>query len=307
MFLKIRKSSEKAFRMNATNINIEALLRRVQDIADLTGTEGKKQKIEPSQEADEFTRKKQLIGQEIRELRNAIQDRDDYANSHEGKNDQVEIIKKGHIIREKIKDLRDKSQEMKDLLNQEEQKLLRKGKSTECLENRRKLCDLIDEHINECDGWLKGNKPSSLVNDPHKRALLKGAQFKDTNPQLIDYVEADNPTETQLEDIEGVSDAMLQIEANEQEINSKLDQLIVGTQIVNQLALQIHDEYQVLMTMDNDLDNKMDDTKNNLDDANKRIKDLQKKVNAGGNCCIDITLVLIIVACIGYLIWKYVA
>ena len=294
--------------MNVTNINIEQLLRKVHEIAEATGTDSTNQThTESNQKVDEFTRKKQEMGQRIREVRNAIQERDEYAASKEGQKDQVELIRKGHAIREQIKELQEESRVMREMLDKDERELERKHKSTEGLANRRKMCDLIDEHIAECDCWFKGNRPNSALDDPAKRSLLKGAKLRDTNPQLVTIVPPTNPNETELEDVEGIADSMLQIQANEQVIDQKLDQILVGSQIVKQISQQISDEYSNLATMDREVDHKMDEVQDKLDNANKQLQVVKQTVGAKGNCCIDIFLVIIIIACIGFMIWKYVA
>ena len=56
--------------------------------------------------------------------------------------------------------------------------------------------------------------------------------------------------------------------------------------------------------MTDEVDKRMDKTQESLNDANKKIKDLQEKLT-GGNCCIDATLLIVLIACIGFIAWKY--
>ena len=62
---------------------------------------------------------------------------------------------------------------MRKLVQEEQQKLEKKGKSSDAIAKRYELCDLVDAHIQECEAWQKGVTFASPRDDPKKRALLK--------------------------------------------------------------------------------------------------------------------------------------
>lgn len=285
---------------------MDKLLGRVKYIAKLTGSkdENKDYKGE-DEEVDAFTLLKRQINDEVREVRQDIKNRNEEADAHDAASRKPEIVKQTTAIRGRIKDLRNKSQQLRDMVDREAKELKSKGKESSGLDTRRKMCDLIDAHIDECERWSKGHSFVSVRDDPSKRALLKGADFNDNaNPPLVTFTP--DPTQTELEEIDGIDEWRMQIQANEKEIDEKLDLLVEGTSRVVHLANMLGEEYRILGTMVDDVDKQMDKTSSNLDDANKKVKETLEKVGGGGNCCLDIFLVVAIVACLWFIIQRYV-
>jgi hypothetical protein len=157
---------------------MDALLERVKAVSQQTGSKDTTQNVIPEGEkVDEFTHLKREINLHIREIRNAIKDRDTYSQSRGAKDDKAEIVRQSTVIRTKITDARSEATRLREMVTRDERKLTSKGKSTESLENRRKMCDLVEAHIEECDRWFKGLSFTSIKDDPQKRLLLKGSQF----------------------------------------------------------------------------------------------------------------------------------
>lgn len=288
---------------------MEQLLRRVEAIAIATGSkEGHEDANASDKNVDEFTQLKRDLNLKIREIRNDIKERDDFAESKGGREDKTEIIRKNANLRTEIKDAQDQAKHMRELVMIEEGKMVQNNQDATALQNRYKMCDLIDAHIAECEKWFKGLTFTSVKSDPAKRDLLKGAKLNSemTNPTLITVEPPQDPTQTELEDIDGIEEWQLQIQENEQEIDSKLDQVLAGSYAIAQLADQIGSEYQALSEMDRDVDAQMDKTQANLDSANAQLKKTSAVLNAKRNCCFDITLILLLVACVGFILWKYV-
>lgn len=289
---------------------MERLLERVRAIAIATGSSDGKEKGANfnDKNVDEFTQLKRDINVKIREIRNAIKDRDEYAKSTEGQNDKTEIVRKATLIRSQIKEVKEESKRMRDIVMTEEGVLIGKNKDASCLQNRYKMCDLIDAHIEECERWYKGLSFASAKSDPSKRALLKGSNYNDenTNPQLVEIKTPTDSTQTELEDIDGIEEWQLQIQENEQIIDNQIDQVLEGSYAINQLADKISTEYQILSAMDKDVDKQMDKTLNNLEGTNAQLKKASAILSAKRNCCLDITLILLLIMCVGFILWKYV-
>jgi predicted nucleic acid-binding Zn-ribbon protein len=284
---------------------MEALLQRIRAVSQQTGSKDPSQSVVPEGETvDEFTQLKREINLHIRELRNAIKERDTYSQARGAKDDKVEIVRQSTVIRGQLNDVRAEAARLREMVAKEERKLSSKGKSTESLENRRKMCDLVEAHIEECDRWFKGLSFASVKDDPSKRLLLKGSQFTQPAPVAANFSPADS-TETELEQIDGIEEWRLQIQANEQEIDSKLDQMIEQTAAVEQLAKVIGHEYAALGIMVDQVEDQMNRTGDNLDNTNAKLAHVKKKLASKKNCCIDVVLFLIILALIGFLIWKY--
>lgn len=288
---------------------MDKLLRRVEAIAIATGSkEGHEDANANDKNVDEFTQLKRDLNLKIREIRNDIKERDEYASSRGGREDKTEIIRKATHIRTEIKDAQDQAKQMREIVMAEEGKMVKNNQDASALQTRYKMCDLIDAHIAECERWFKGLAFTSVKGDPTKRDLLKGAKLNSemVNPTLIDVQPPTDPTQTELEDIDGIEEWQLQINENEQIIEEKIDQVLAGSYAISQLANQIGNEYQVLSEMDRDVDAQMDKTQANLDSANAQLKKTSAVLNAKRNCCLDITLILLLVACVGFILWKYV-
>jgi uncharacterized coiled-coil DUF342 family protein len=281
------------------------LLNRVQAIARATGNKDDHQIVTEGEEVDEFTLLKRQINLDIRELRNAIRDRDEYANSRGAKEDKAEIVRQSTVIRTRLQEIRGNAQRMRDMVAKEEDKLKSKNKSAEGLGNRYKMCDLVDAHIEECDRWFKGLQFASVKDDPSKRLLMKGSNFQEVQTvQTVDFQPQD-ATQSELAEIDGIEEWRMQIQENEQKIDQQLDQVLEGTLQIKKLATVLGQEYQELGIMIDEVDHQMDKSQQNLDSANAQITDLKKKLATKQNCCIDVTLFLLILAIVGYLIWKY--
>jgi hypothetical protein len=286
---------------------MEALLSRIQAVAQQTGSKDSSKNVVPEGETvDEFTQLKREINLHIRELRNSIKERDEYAKARGTQDDKVEIVRQSTLIRQALQDVRNEATRLREMVAKEERKLAAKGKSTESesITNRHRMCDLVEAHIEECDRWFKGLSFASVKDNPDKRLLLKGSQFQAAAPIPVSFTPTD-ATETELEQIDGIEEWRLQIQANEQEIDEKLDQVVEATAGIAQLAKVISHEYAALGIMVDEVESQMNKTGDNLDGANAKLADVKKKLASKKNCCIDITLFLIMLALIGFLIWKY--
>lgn len=282
---------------------MERLLQRVEEIGLATGNKGRDQEQgKDKKKVDKFTRTKREINLLIRELRNDIQERDRYANARGTKDDKPEIIRQSTLIRTKLQEVKERAQELRQMAIKSETSG-KKGKLT--VENMFKVCELVDAHIEECERWFKGLSFVSKRNDPAKADLLRGAGDAGADPQLVAFVPQD-ATQTELEDIEGFGEWQQQIEENEQEIDQQLDEVMAGTYDLLQLSKQMGEEYQVLMAMTDDVEKQMDKTQGNLEDATSRAKKLNEVIGKKGNCCLDVVLIIIMICCVGFILWKYV-
>ncbi|EAY09184.1 hypothetical protein TVAG_363990 [Trichomonas vaginalis G3] len=284
---------------------LEKLLNRAKEMAKATGSADGKKDGEGDEELDEFTKLKNEICEMERQTRLDIKARDEFAEAIGTRDQKAEIVKQTSQIRNKIKEMRNKVDQLRQMVADQEEQLRKKNKTSEGLQNRKKLCDLCDARIDECERWAKGHSFVSAKDDPKKRALLKGANFDDTaTPQLAHFVPS--PTESEYEEIAGIEDWRLQINKNEQEIDQKLDQLVEGTSALVHIANQLHDEYEILGRMTDEVDEKMDKVDAKLESTNERVNALLEKVGGCSNCCIDIFLVLVILACLYFIASKFI-
>lgn len=284
---------------------MDQLLKRVNAIAEATGNSPKKEDVTQGQDIDEFTRLKRTINLEIREIRNDIKDRDEFADSFAGKNDQPEIAKKSARIMTRIKDLRSKHSDLVNLIRQEESKLQKKNKDVKALDPRKKMADLIEAHIDECDRWSKGKSLLKQKDDPSKAMLLKGAKLGyDTTFNPNNFVPS-NATETELEEVDGIDEGLMQLRENEVLVDQQLDMLVETTAKIKVIATRLGEEYRVLGGMMDEVEGKMDKTANNLEESQNQLDKLAKAVGGKQNCCFTIFLLLALVACVYFVITEF--
>lgn len=284
---------------------LEKLIGRAKAMAKETGSGDKNGDKDGDEEMDEFTRLKNEICDMERQCRLDIKARDEFAEAIGTRDQKAEIVKMTTSIRNSIKDMRSKVDQLRTIVTDEEEKLRKKNKTSEGLKNRKKLCDLCDARIDECERWMRGHSFVSVKDDPKKRALLKGANFDESaTPTLATFVPS--PTESEYEEIAGIEDWRLQINKNEQEIDQQLDQLVEGTSQLVYIANQLQQEYQILGVMTDEVDNKMDKVDEKLVTTTERVNKFLEKQGSCANCCIDIFLLLVILACIYFIVTRFV-
>ena len=279
-------------------------MKRLRAVEKETGGNNKDDEMTEEQlNADPFIRLKQEIGRLERETRNDIKARDEFAENDATKNQKPEIVKQTTAIKQKVKELRAKSEQLRGILHEDAERMKKEKKTSEGLDNRKKMCDLIDARIDEVERYAKGLKFISAKDDPNRRALLKDANEENTSPTMATFTPG--PENSEYQEIEGFDDWMLMINKGEQEIDQKLDQLVDATSLLLNTANMLSEEYKVLGTMTDEVNEKMDKVDNKLEDSNKRVKDLIEKVGGGSNCCIDFFLILVIIACIYFIVSQF--
>jgi hypothetical protein len=283
--------------------SMEELLTRVGAVAHATGKGDDHQLITDGEEPDEFTLLKRRINLDIRELRNLIHDRDEYASSRGTQGGKAEIVRQSAVIRARLEEIRQAAERLRHTVICEDQRLRSKGTSADGLANRFEMCDLVEAHIEECDRWFKGLQFANV--DGPKCFLLKGATLPQVEMvQTVDFVPQD-ATQSELTDINGMEEWRMQIRENEAEIDEKLDLVLHGTNQIRAVATTLAEAYQDLGIMVSEVDHEMDHTREALDTGNVQLVEVKAGLAVKSNFCIDVTLVLVLLAIIGFGIWKY--
>lgn len=289
----------------ASRQELDQLMKRIRAVEKETGGNTKDDEMTEEQlNADPFIRLKQEIGRLERETRNDIKARDEFAENASTRDQKPEIVKQTTAIKQKVKELRAKSDQLRSILHEEAEKMKKQNKTSEGLDNRKKMCDLIDARIDEVERYAKGLKFISAKDDPNRRALLKDADEEAGAPTMATFVPG--PTESEFQEIEGFDDWQLMINKGEQEIDQQLDILVDATSLLVNTANILSDEYKILGTMTDEVNEKLDKTNDKLNDANKRVKETIEKVGGGSNFCIDLFLILIILACVYFVITQFI-
>ena len=289
-----------------SRVEMEKLIKRARAVAQQTGDEkGKKKKNDEEENVDDFILLKREICEYERDTRNDIKARDEFAENPATRDQKAEIVKQTTAIKGRIKELRAKADELRNIYQKQVDDMKKRGTTAANMENRKKMCDLIDARIDEVERYAKGLKFVSAQDDPSRRALLKGANFEETeSPQLATFVPG--PTNSEYEDIDGIDEWRMQVQENEQVISDQLDQVLELTSQLVLTSRMIQDEYAILGTMTDKVDEKITKTDDKLVNANEQLKETIDKIAGGRNCCLDIFLIILILACIYFIVTQFI-
>ena len=269
---------------------MEQLIHRIDAINESVGGSKDDKNSKEDTKKDEFILLKEEICAQEKQIRAEIQERNEYVENESNKNNQKEIFTKSNQIKLKIKDLTAKAARLREIVDEDEQKMKKKNKTSSGLENRKKMCDLIDARIEECSRYLKNNSYQNPRDDKKYKNLLKGAFVDEDleNPPLISFTPG--PQNSEFEEIEGIDEWRLQIQQGEKEIDEKLDQTLEGAIAVKQLAKTLSDEYAIEGAMLEEVENKLDKANGKLEKTNEKLKKTMEKVGGGSNCVCNFIL-----------------
>ena len=285
---------------------MEKLIKRAKAVAELTGKDKSKDPLKNDEDdADEFILLKRDICQLERDTRNDIKARDEFAENFATRDQKAEIVKQTTAIKGKVKELRAKAEQLRDIYQKNADDMKKKGKTSDGLESRKKMCDLIDARIDEVERYAKGLKFVSARDDPARAALMKGANTELTeSPQLATFVPG--PTESEYQEIDGFDEWRLQVQANEQQIDEQLDTVVEISAQLLRSAQMINQEYEILGKMTDEVADKLDKTDQKLVNANDQVKETIDKIAGGRNCCLDVVLILLILCCLYFIITQFI-
>jgi len=264
------------------------LIERLQYVADQCADEKTKRKREQEQKAerelDDFTRMQKKIGNEIRETRKQIEERNqllaDVSNNSA-------TARMSSDIRIHLRDILTQIGELKRIQEQEaadinkkkaKGKELKEGTEKEA-EFRAEIVELCYKHIEECKN-------------------LEGKPYQ-ANTFFDGYTKKEEQAVGHLPDVDDPKFQLLI--HNDQEIDKKLDLIRQGVLTWGEMAHEMGNEIQVQGLMIEGLNKKADDTNRELNSLNRRLKKTLEKVRKADRFIIDIILLVIILAIGGYI------
>jgi len=265
-------------------MSLDSVIQRLEFVADkCRDPKERKQKEKEESQMDEFTRLKKQIAKEVKETRKEIEER----NSLLGEtSNTVATAKQSQSIRNKIREIEANTETLRALQEKQEKKLEKKkakNKATEDdikeMEYRTQIVDLCTKHIAECKH-------------------LEKQGFANNNTFFEGYTK-DEKAVTSLPDIDDADFQLLK--QNDLKIDAKLDQVGQGVEVLRNMALEMGREIEMQGVMIAELDNRVDETNAQLNNLNRRLKKTLEKVRKGDRFCIDIILIVIVLALAGYI------
>lgn len=238
---------------------------------------------------DEFIMLKKSISIKIREVRAAIQERQNILDKP--KYDQISVIRMSTMIRADLKELHQQSEELHLIVIQTSKFNSELGIEYE------KMCKMIESVIDDIEKSFLGKNiatPNCSKQNDHQ------------SPQTVSIVNG-----YELEDIDISNDEQLmewqnQVNDSEIQIDRQLDQLDAAVQNIKHITNEITIENESMNEIVNNVDHIMDRNADKLYDSNEQLDEILEAKARRATCCIDIVLVLIIIGIVVYLIIRLI-
>jgi len=245
----------------------------------------KKQKEEEMKTWDDFTKLRKKLATDVRLIREQINERNELLGSDMGNTTTVKMSKD---IRNGLKTLTTEADELEALQKRQAEKIEKKktkGKvvteeESQEIQEREEIVTLCRQHIEECRKLEKSVRGT--------RSTIFADDNKD-NSALV----------TELPDIDGERGQLLK--QNDDEINAHLNTIGEHVTRLGTMATAMGQEIEMQGKMIDHLDAKVEKTNAKLNNLNKRMKKTLEGVRKADRFCIDIILIIIILAIVGYL------
>jgi len=247
--------------------------------------EKKKKKEQEMKNWDDFTKLRKKVAQDLRLIREQIQER----NALMGKTDMgnTTTVKMGRDIRNGLKDVIKEADELESMQKREVEKLEKKKlknkpvdpKEEEEVKNREEIVLLCRQHIEECKKLEKQVRGVTGV-------------FTDSN--------TNEPVITSLPDIDGDEGFQL-LRKQDEEIDAEIEVASKGVAILKEIAISMGQEVEMQGKMIEETERNVERANVKLINLNKRLKKTLQSVRKADRFCIDIILLIVLLAIGGYL------
>jgi len=268
-------------------MSLDSLIARVEVIHDkCRDPKEKKKKEEDEANLDEFGRLKKQIAREIKETRQQIAERNDLLGQTDN---TTATAKMSSGIRSRIREVEANIERLKTIQQEKADKLdkkIAKGKKVDEedikeSQFRTEIVSLCTQHIAECKHLEKQGYGNANT------AFFEG------------YTKSDEPVVSQLPDIDDADFQLLR--QNDAKIDVKLSQIGEGVAVLKEIANEMGKEIEMQGVMIAELHTQADKTQAQLNNLNVRLKKTLEKVRQGNRFCIDIILIIIVLAIAGYI------
>lgn len=241
-----------------------------------------KQRTEETEKnLDNFTKMKRRLAAEMRDLRKAIDERNQLLGKKKG--DRAQVAKDSAAIRKRIKKLEDEAKDLQALQEKRGRKLAKTADKDEKdkaqLEKEQLVVKLTYDHIKDL-----------------KKSEAYGTTSRDDDDNLftegIDQDEIDRG-QAWVSGIPDIDDPQfVQLRLNDDEIEAGLDEVLQGVRVLKGIAVDINGELKRQDPEIEQLNVRVDKTRATLETLNTQLSKTLKKVRSPKNCCCDCILVM---------------
>ena len=253
-----------------------------------------------SKSKDEFKNLKQTIAANVRDVRQALKERD--ALLQKGASGTKETVQKSYKIREQIKQAKEDAQKLANLQRKEAGK--KKGKDAEQVEQRLEVVQLVWKHIEECEALEKRRyqgKNSEARVELFGGGRGGGAGAGPSGVGPVSRVPVGGGTELPEIDLE-TQDGLKALQRKDQQIDEGLDQIAEGVNDLRHLAIDMRDEVKVQSAMVDEITHKVDAASGHLTNLNKRMKKTLANTRSADRFILDFILLVILLGVVGYIV-----
>eukprot|EP01114_Cavostelium_apophysatum_P007618 TRINITY_DN1975_c0_g1_i2.p1 TRINITY_DN1975_c0_g1~~TRINITY_DN1975_c0_g1_i2.p1 ORF type:complete len:277 (-),score=68.62 TRINITY_DN1975_c0_g1_i2:35-865(-) len=268
-------------------MSLENLIQRLEFVHERCGDpKARKKREEEEAKLDDFGRLKKQIARDVKDARQQIEER----NQLLGETDNtVATAKMSSAIRTKLREIEADAERLKEIQLKHANKIEKKrAKGKEVPEEdlkeseyRTEIVDLCFKHIAEC------------------RHLEKTGHGANQNAFFDGYTNKDEKAVTSLPDIDDADFQVLR--QKDAQIDAQLVLVGEGVTVLREMAQEMGKEIELQGVMLGELEHKVDKTNAELNNLNKRLKKTLEKVRKGDRFCLDILLLIIILAIGGYI------
>jgi len=268
-------------------MSLDNLIQRLEYVHDkCRDPKDRKKQEQDEANMDEFTRLKKEIAKEIKETRAAIEERNELLGETEN---TVATAKMSSSIRTRLRNIEGDIEKLKEIQKKQVDKIEKKKAKNKNVteeevkesEYRTEIVDLCQKHIAEC-------------------YHLEKSRFGNVQNTFFEgYTKKDEVVISSLPDID--DDDFRMLKQNDQKIDAQLEIIKQGVGVLGEMANEMGKEIELQGVMINELTDRVDETQATLNNLNKRLKKTLEKVRKGDRFCIDIILLIVVLALGGYI------
>jgi SYP7 family syntaxin len=240
---------------------------------------------EDDPDIDDFTRLRRRIAREVKDIRSAIQEREELLGKT-GTN-TVQTVEASANIRSRIKTVKDNVEQLQRMQQTEETKIKKKAgkkplepQQEENISQKAEVVSLAFKHIEECEILEKGR---------YSTAYQRSTFAPQTSGAII----------TSLPDIDDGD--FQQLRLTDRKIDTELDEISSGVGQLKEIALAMGKEVKKQEIMMDTIERRVDNATTQLQSLNKRLRDTIEKVRKGDKFIIDFILLCVLLAIVGYI------
>jgi len=269
------------------------LLGKLESIANETG-EGTQQSKSTSG-GDEFKRLKAQIAAEVKEIREALKEREQLLERPQTAGSKA-TVQMSHSIRQQLKGLRDDANKLRELQRKEAARAKGKTVAVQQAEQRQEQVEVVFKHIEDVENQERrryGGKDSDA-----RVQLFSGGKAAGSMTVSATRVPTGG---VELPDIE-TQEGLKQLQRKDQAIDEALEQVAEGVSELKNIALDMRDEVKVQSSMVDEITSKVDSANLHLNSMNKRMKKTLEQTRSADRFILDFILLVILLGIVGYII-----